>query len=250
MGRKLKIFMRLSRLYIADQLVPETLTELSEQSAHYIRTVLRLKKDQKITLFDGRGGEFLCRLQEVTRKKVIAEVLEFNDHSVESALKVYLGLGISRGDRMDWAVQKAVELGVGRITPLFTDRCVVKLNQEKKKQRLMHWQNIAQHAAEQCGRTVLPTVCDSDVLTRWVTSQQGLKVILDPYATQSLRDLNPENKHITVLSGPEGGFTNDERMIAVEAGFTAVCLGQRILRTETAVLASLSAIQMLWGDFS
>lgn len=241
--------MRVSRLYVADQLTTGIQIELPDESAHYVRTVLRLKKDQDITLFNGQGGEFLCHFVEVSRKKVIVSIQEYIERSVESTLTIILGLGISRGDRMDWAMQKAVELGVNQITPLMTERCVIKFKAEKKQQRLQHWRNIVQHAAEQSGRTILPEMPEIDVLANWITAQHGLKVFLDPYAEQPLADLQPENGQVTLLSGPEGGFTEQERDTAKAAGFIPVKLGQRILRTETAALASLSAVQMLWGDF-
>ncbi len=242
--------MRVSRLYVAKELAVGKQIVLPDESAHYVRSVLRLKKDQDITLFNGRGGEYLCRFAEVSRKTVRINILENIERSVESVLTIILGLGVSRGDRMDWAVQKAVELGVGQITPLLTDRCVIKLKEDKKQQRLQHWRNISQHAAEQSGRTLVPKVAKIEMLADWVTVQQGVKVFLDPYAEQSLADLHPDCGQVTLLSGPEGGFTEQERGMAKKAGFIPVRLGQRILRTETAVLASLSAVQMLWGDFS
>jgi 16S rRNA (uracil1498-N3)-methyltransferase len=160
-----------------------------------------------------------------------------------------LGLGISRGDRMDLSVQKAVELGVHQITPLITERCVVQFKGEKKPQRLQHWQKIVQHAAEQSGRTVLPELIEIAALQNWVGNQQGLKVFLDPYAEQSLAQLHPDGMKVTLLTGPEGGFADQERNIAKAAGFIPVRLGSRILRTETAAIAALAAVQMLWGDF-
>lgn len=243
--------MRVSRLYVANDLSVGSRLELQEQAAHYVRTVLRLKKGQEIVLFNGLGGEFHSRFMEVSRKKVIVDVLEYSDRSVESPLNVVFGLGISRGDRMDWAVQKAVELGVNSITPLMTERCVIRFkDDEKKQQRLQHWRAIAQHAAEQSGRTVLPNMVAIDELSAWVEGQEGLKVFLDPYAESSLQALQPENGIVTLLSGPEGGFSEQERDMAVAAGFIPVRLGQRILRTETAALAALASVQMLWGDFS
>ena len=136
---------------------------------------MRLKKNQTITLFNGLGGEFLCALEEVSRKRVVVNIVEAIDRSVESALKITLGLGISRGDRMDWAVQKAVELGVNKITPLLTERCVVKFKGDKKPQRLQHWKNIVQHATEQSNRTFLPELSEIDEIQNWVRQQSGLK---------------------------------------------------------------------------
>lgn len=241
--------MRISRLYTPDTLNKRQKIELQADSAHYVRTVLRLKKNQTITLFNGLGGEYLCVIQEVSRKRVIVLIGELIDRAVESPLHVTLGLGISRGDRMDWAVQKAVELGVNHIAPLITERCVVKFKPEKKLQRLQHWKNIVQHATEQSGRTVLPEFNQITIIDDWVKDQKGLQVFLDPYADKALDDLTPENKRITLLTGPEGGFSDRERELAVAAGFIPIRLGHRILRAETASLAALSAVQMLWGDF-
>ena len=241
--------MRISRLYTPDILNTGQKIELDNDNAHYVRTVLRLKQDQALILFNGLGGEFLCKFDEVSRKRVVASIVEAIDRTVESPLKVTLGLGVSRGDRMDWAVQKAVELGVNNLTPLVTERCVVKFNTDKKQQRLQHWRNIVQHATEQSSRTMLPQLNEITDIDSWVKEQQGLKVFLDPYAEQSLTQLKPEHMHVTLLSGPEGGFSNEERKLAVKAGFIPVRLGGRILRTETASLAALSAVQMLWGDF-
>lgn len=242
--------MRVSRLYTVAPLATGRLIELDDDNGHYVRTVLRLKKDDRIILFNGRGGEYLCTLREVSRKTVLVDVGQWTDRSVESPLQIVLGLGISRGDRMDLTVQKAVELGVNQITPLLTERCVVQFKGEKKPQRLLHWQKIVQHAAEQSGRTVLPAMPEVEQLQNWVSEQQGLKVFLDPYAETSLMELKPEAMKVTLLTGPEGGFSNQEREIAEASGFIPVRLGSRVLRTETASLAALAAVQMLWGDFS
>jgi len=241
--------MRISRLYTPDTLNKGQQIELQTENAHYVRTVLRLIKDQQITLFNGLGGEFLCLIKEVSRKRVVVLIGEESSRTVESPLKVTIGMGISRGDRMDWAVQKAVELGVNYITPLITERCVVKFKADKKQQRLQHWKNIARHATEQSGRTVVPVFNEITTIDDWVKSQNDLKLFLDPYAEKSLADLQPDNLAVTLLTGPEGGFSDQERELAVDAGFIPVRLGARVLRTETAALAALAAVQMLWGDF-
>jgi 16S rRNA (uracil1498-N3)-methyltransferase len=241
--------MRISRLYTTVTLQIGKIVELDDDNAHYARSVLRLKNNAEIILFNGTGGEFLGKVTDVSRKFVRVELEKFIERSVESNLKVQLGLGISRGDRMDFSVQKAVELGVTSITPLMTERCVVQFKDEKKSQRWQHWQKIVQHAAEQSGRTVLPDFEDVTKLNLWVAEQSGLKVFLDPYAEKNLAQLLPENNVVTLLTGPEGGFSPQEREIAKTAGFIPVRLGARILRTETASLAALSAVQMLWGDF-
>ncbi len=242
--------MRVSRLFTPMHLAAGKHIELDDENAHYVRTVLRLKKDAEIILFNGAGGEYLCAVAEVSQKTVQIAINKWLDRSVESPLLVTLGLGISRGDRMDFSVQKAVELGVNHITPLLTERCVVQFKGEKKPQRLLHWQKIVQHAAEQSGRTTLPELTDIEYLQQWVSKQKGLKVFLDPYAELTLPDINPIDMQVTLLTGPEGGFSDQEREIAKVAGFIPVRLGSRILRTETASLAVLAAVQMLWGDFS
>ncbi len=242
--------MRVSRLYTTATLSTGKTIELDEDNGHYVRTVLRLKKDTDIILFNGNGGEYLGSISEVSRKAVLIDIKQWIERNVESPLIVTLGLGISRGDRMDFTVQKAVELGVNHITPLLTEHCVVQLKGEKRPQRLLHWQKIAQHAAEQSGRTLVPPLIDIHHLQHWVGQQQGLKVFLDPYATTSLAELSPINGQVTLLTGPEGGFTDQERELAKAAGFIPVSMGKRILRTETASLAALAAVQMLWGDFT
>ena len=240
--------MRISRLYTSTELNAGKQIELDDENAHYVRTVLRLKKDAEIILFNGSGGEYLGSIIEVSRRAVVIDIKQWNNRSVESTLSVHLGLGISRGDRMDFSVQKVVELGVNVITPLITERCQVQFKGEKKSQRWVHWQKIVQHATEQSGRTQLPDLLEIDSLSTWVIQQQGLKVFLDPYAEHSLADLERPTQ-VTLLVGPEGGFSDTERTLAKAAGFIPVRMGARILRTETAALAALSAVQMLWGDF-
>jgi len=241
--------MRVSRIFVDMGLNVGGRVTLDDGQAHYVRSVLRSRQDQPVVLFNGSGGEYLGRFTEVSRKAVRVEILAFEAKDVESPLSVRLGLGISRGDRMDFAVQKAVELGVAQITPLTTERCVIKFTDDKKQQRLQHWRGIVQHAAEQCGRTRVPALAEVGELVDWLDRQQGCKVFLDPYAERSLADLQPEARQVTLLSGPEGGFSDQEREWAKQAGFVPVRMGARILRTETAVLSALAAVQTLWGDF-
>jgi 16S rRNA (uracil1498-N3)-methyltransferase len=223
--------------------------DLDEDGGHYVRTVLRLKQDDAITVFNGKGGEYAGILGEVSRKRVSIKLKSWSARDVESPLRVILGLGISRGDRMDLSVQKAVELGANVIVPLTAERCVVSFTPEKKRQRWEHWQRIVQHAVEQCGRTTMPEFGEIVPLQDWVIGQTGLKLFLDPQAEKNLTQLAPVEQCVTLLIGPEGGFSEQERQFAQAAGFTSVRLGQRILRTETAGIAALAAVQMLWGDF-
>jgi 16S rRNA (uracil1498-N3)-methyltransferase len=243
------IAMRISRLHVSQPLNCGQHIELDVDSAHYVRTVLRLAKGDKIVLFDGSGADYSSVLLEVSRNRVAVSIEQRQARDVESPLTICLGLGMARGDRMDLSVQKAVELGANRITPIETERCLVQLKGDKRAQRFTHWQRIIQHAAEQSGRSILPALSPITPLHQWVGEQEGLKIFLDPHAESSLIDLRPENSRVTLLTGPEGGFADHEREAAKAAGFIPVRLGGRILRTETASLAALSSVQMLWGDF-
>lgn len=242
--------MRISRLYTPVTLLVGKTIALDENSSHYLRSVLRLRKGDSLILFNGDGADYTGQLAEMDRKSVMVAISEKQLRSVESPLTINLGLGISRGDRMDLSVQKAVELGANNLTPIITERCVVQFKDDKKQQRLDHWQKIVYHAAEQSGRTSLPTLSAIDTLTHWLPLQTGLKLFLDPHASHTLTSLKPQAHQVTLLTGPEGGFAEHEREFAIAAGFIPVRLGQRILRTETASLAALAAVQMLWGDFA
>lgn len=241
--------MRISRLYYAGSLNSGSDLFLDEASAHYLRTVLRLKKSAELFVFNGAGGEFHAQVSEINRKQVVLNIKQKYDTDLESAFNIHFGLAVSRSDRMDWALQKAVELGVQSITPVITERCVVQFKNEKEQQKMRHWQKIVQHAAEQSGRTKVPEIFSVCELQTWLPEQQGLCVFLEPSATNSLSNLTPQENKITLLSGPEGGFTEMEKQVVYATGFDAVKLGSRILRTETAALAAISAVQTLWGDF-
>lgn len=243
--------MRISRLYLPVSMETGAEIVLDEERAHYLRTVLRLKRGFELTVFNGAGGEFAARIGACHREEVSLTVGEYRPVDRESRLHVHLGLGISRGERMDLAIQKAVELGVGAITPLFTERCVVQLDAERKAQRLEHWRRVVWAACEQSGRNRVPEVLEPQDLDAWLPKPSGLRVFLDPYASLSLRELAPAGEEaVTLLSGPEGGFGDAERDAAVAASFIPVRLGPRVLRTETAALAALAAIQTLWGDLA
>jgi len=242
--------MRISRLYVDQPLAIQDTIQLNEESAHYLRSVLRIKKNHLVILFNGQGGEYQGKVSEVSRKSVLINLLSFNDNSIESPLNITLGIGISRGERMEFAIQKSVELGVHKISPLLTEHCSVKINADKKQKKIDHWQKISQNAAEQCGRTAIPLVSSIDSFQRWVINQSGLKVFLDPFSDTALSQLQPNDKQVTLLAGPEGGFSEQEREIAKAAGFIPIRLGPRVLRTETSALAALTAVQLLWGDLN
>ena len=244
--------MRVSRLYVANNLQLGQTLALETEAAHYLRTVLRLQKNAQVILFNGQGGEYCCTLEEVSRKKVRVHLDEKIERSVESPLKVSIGMGISRSDRMDMTVQKSVELGVYQITPIITQRSNVVIKKDKLEQKCRHWQKIAQHAAEQCGRTLIPKIHPITSFNQWIESQSqtAVKIFLDPFSQMTLTQVkNPQNE-IILVTGSEGGFCEAERQIAIAHNFRPIQLGQRILRTETASIAALSSVQLLWGDFS
>jgi len=242
--------MRISRLHVESPLHEGETLHLDEDSGHYLRTVLRLKKGYELTVFNGDGREYAAKVDMASREGVRLTIGRGMDRDTESPLFTHLGLGISRGERMDYALQKAVELGVSRITPLFTEHCVVRLDEDKRDSRRQHWWKILRGACEQSGRTRLPVLDEPVRLTDWLDQPAGLRLFLDPRGETSLAGLPAPEGRVTLLSGPEGGFAEQERVWARQAGFTSVRLGPRILRAETAVLAVLAAAQALWGDWS
>jgi len=244
--------MRVSRLYVSIPLTTGQTIQLDDESSHYLRAVLRLKKTATVILFNGLGGEYIGTLSEVSRKAVRVQIDEKINRSVESPLEILIGMGLSRADRMDMAIQKSVELGVNQITPIITQRCNVMIKADKVEQKLNHWQKIAQHAAEQCGRTIVPKINPIVSFSPWVkqTVNGYLKLFLDPYAKLPLTELNSQPTKVMLLIGSEGGFCEQERQMAIAQQFIPIRLGQRVLRTETASLAAVTALQLLWGDFS
>ncbi|HLF96159.1 MAG TPA: 16S rRNA (uracil(1498)-N(3))-methyltransferase [Methylococcaceae bacterium] len=240
--------MRVSRLYLPLGAKPGEPCTLDTETGHYLRDVLRLNKGDALTVFDGTGGEYAAEVAAAGKREVVLQVGEFRDREAESSLRVDLGLGVTRGERMDYAVQKAVELGVARIAPLVTERCVVRLDPQRWAQRAAHWRKVAMSACEQCGRNRPPRLDEPGKLTTWLGAQSGLRLFCDPRASTSLRELARPAENVCLLAGPEGGFSAEERELARAAGFTPVRLGPRVLRAETAALAALAALQALWGD--
>jgi 16S rRNA (uracil1498-N3)-methyltransferase len=239
--------MRLSRFFID---APLTLgqQELPEAQAHYIGRVLRHAVGNAVQLFDGSGREFRGELVEVGKKTVRVELREQLDGQAESPLRIHLGQGLSRGERMDWAIQKAVELGVAEITPIVSERCEVRLKDERADKRLAHWRQVAISACEQCGRSVLPVIHPPLELADWLArSEADLKLVLHPVAEPLLSHARPQS--LAFLIGPEGGLSESEVAQAKAQGFHAARLGPRVLRTETAPVVALSVAQQLWGDF-
>ena len=239
--------MRLSRFFI-DAPLSLGQHELPEAQAHYIGRVLRHAAGDAVQLFDGSGQEYLGELIEVGKKAVRVELREQLAGQAESPLRIHLGQGLSRGERMDWAIQKATELGVGEITPIVSERCEVRLKDERADKRLAHWRQVAISACEQCGRSVLPVIHAPVSLAEWQGHVQAeLKLVLHPVAAPLESHARPHN--LAFLIGPEGGLSEAEVEQAKAAGFHAARLGPRVLRTETAPVVALAVAQQLWGDF-
>lgn len=239
--------MRLSRFFIDAPLCIGQ-HELPEAQAHYIGRVLRHAVGDAVQLFDGSGQEFLGELIEVGKKSVRVELREQFAGQAESSLQVHLGQGLSRGERMDWAIQKATELGASVITPIVSERCEVRLKDERADKRLAHWRQVAISACEQCGRSVLPVIHSPVLLADWLKQTEAeLKLVLHPVAEPLTSHASPAT--LAFLIGPEGGLSDGEVEQAKAAGFHAARLGPRVLRTETAPVVALAVAQQLWGDF-
>ncbi len=221
---------------------------LDPYTCHRLTAVLRLETDRKIILFNGDGFEYLSTIIHIKRNQVSVTVLEKTKKNLESPLDIHLGQVISKGEKMDFVIQKATELGVKKITPLFSERSVVHLKQERLENKIAHWQKIAIHAAEQCGRTEVPTIEHAVAITEWIFNcNQKTCLGLDPLSANRLNTL-PILGPVALLIGPEGGLTEEELSYAQKKGFQTVSLGPRILRTETAALVAITAIQYKTGD--
>jgi 16S rRNA (uracil1498-N3)-methyltransferase len=238
------------RIYFSEGLQSGKRYTLSGEQHRHISQVLRLKAGASLTLFDGSGGEYAGVIEEVQRRTSLIATGEFRDVDVESPLAVRLAQGIGRGIRTDYAIQKAVELGVTSIVPLLTRRGVVRLDSARAQRRLAHWHGIIVHACQQCGRNIIPELCPVVTLSDWLRDYQsgGLDLILDREAGAAVSELEFAGGLITFVVGPEGGLDRSERDAASAAGFRGVTLGPRTLRTETAAVAGMTAIQLRWGD--
>ena len=228
--------------------------DLPAAVARHVVNVLRLRRGDELTLFDGAGGEYACRIVTAASGEVAVDVLEWRAVEREAPLAITLVQALQAGEKMDMTVQKAVELGVARIVPVTSRRSVVRLDGARALRRIEHWRAVAVAACEQCGRNRLPEVAALESLESWLARPQApgaLRLMLAPEAQQTLHRIAPPATGATLelLIGAEGGLAPEEMQWAVLAGFVSVRLGPRILRTETAGLATLAAIQCLWGDF-
>lgn len=244
--------MSLTRLYIAESLGPGEELTLGEEPARYLGRVLRLRVGDTIHVFNGEQGEWQSTIRRFGQRRVTLLIETPVDAATESPLPLHLVQGISRGERMDLVVQKATELGVSRITPVLTAHGVVRLDARRASRRLAHWQRIAENACEQSGRIRPPRIDAALPLTDWFGADRDngpMRLVLQPESPLALTGVQPATAGICLLVGPEGGLSERELEDAAVAGFDAVSLGPRILRTETAAIAAIAVAQSLWGDF-
>jgi 16S rRNA (uracil1498-N3)-methyltransferase len=236
---------------ISDKLAPGAQVKLPENAAIHATRALRLGVGDQAILFNGDGQDYVCEFTHVKKSEVFAKILKARLVENESPIKILLAQAISSGDRMDFTLQKAVEMGVTAIQPIASQRSVVKLAGERAEKRREHWQNVVNSACEQSGRAFVPQVAQPMSLSDWFGTNPAAetKITLSPNAEVSLKDLATPSGHICLLVGAEGGLTEDEIQLASTQGFTPIKLGKRILRTETAPLAAIATMQALWGDF-
>lgn len=223
---------------------------LCDDAANHAGKVLRMQAGEALELFNGDGYNYAAVIIEVGKKQLVVDIQSSTENPIESPLKLHLGQGISRGDRMDFAIQKAVELGVSEITPLFTERCGVKLDAERLEKKREQWQKIVISACEQSGRSVVPPVHPPVTLEKWLGQADNcLKLTLDPWTSATIKQLTPTDR-LRLVIGPEGGFSDREVAATTLAGFQPVRLGPRVLRTETAALTAIAALQLQLGDLA
>ncbi|WP_372971338.1 16S rRNA (uracil(1498)-N(3))-methyltransferase [Marinobacter sp.] len=241
--------MRIPRIYTDSPLSEGATAELDDSAAQHVGRVLRMQPGQELLLFNGDGNDYPATISESGKKRVQVQVGNPVTSTTESPLEIVLGQTLSKGDRMDYAVQKATEMGVTRIVPLTTERCDVKLRGDREDKRLRHWQSVATSAAEQCGRARVPDILPVMTVTDWLdhTSDCDLRLVLHHRTEQSLNTLAKPSR-VALMIGPEGGLSPEEIATAETAGFLPVALGPRVLRTETAPVAAMALCQWLWGD--
>lgn len=243
--------MRSTRLYSPIPLSVGAITDLDSLAAHHATKVLRLRPGAPLILFDGHGGEYRASLREVSGSNATALIHEHDPVERESTLELTLLQALAKGDRMDTAIQKAVELGVSRIVPVYAERSVVKLKPEREQKRLRHWRGVIRAACEQCGRNRLPAIETPRAFEAALAaiSDKALRLVLAPGNGRRLGQLE-RHAHVALLVGPEGGLTDAELGLAESRGYQAIHLGPRILRTETAGIALMAALQSRWGDMA
>ncbi|BDA62160.1 16S rRNA (uracil(1498)-N(3))-methyltransferase [Shewanella xiamenensis] len=241
--------MRVPRIYQPQPLAVNQQLNLDEDGAAHIGKVLRMGSGEQISLFNGDGNDYLAEIVDAGKKSVTVKVLSCEANPSESPLNLHLGQVISRGDRMEFTIQKSVELGVNTITPLFSDRCGVKLTGERLEKKIQQWQKIVISACEQSGRSQVPIVRPAMELQQWCSEPtSALKLNLHPRAAHGINGLDLSHTRVRLLIGPEGGLSAEEIAMTETYQFTDVLLGPRVLRTETASLTAITALQLRFGD--
>ncbi|MCB1678559.1 MAG: 16S rRNA (uracil(1498)-N(3))-methyltransferase [Halioglobus sp.] len=242
--------MRIPRIYSEQSLQPHTRLVLPADAGQHLARVLRKREGDALLLFDGRGGEFPAQITAVQRQTVTVAVGEHRPLERESALAIHLGIALSRGERMDWVVQKATELGATELTPLYTGRTEVKLDGARSDRKVRHWQQVAISACEQCGRNRLPAVHTPQRLGDWLTATRAERRLVLHHRAAPSAAAGERPASVALLIGPEGGLDDGEILAAERAGFQPLQLGPRVLRTETAPLAAIAILQARWGDMA
>jgi 16S rRNA (uracil1498-N3)-methyltransferase len=240
------------RFYNPENLQIGATVKLSDNAAAHATRVLRLEISDEIVLFNGDGHDYTCAITSIKKNETFAIVKSFVKITNESPLNITLLQGISSGDRMDYTIQKAVELGVTAIVPIITTRSVVKLSNERAEKRLAHWQSVVHAACEQSGRAIIPQVATPINLSTWLSNNpqnNATRILLNPIGARRLAELPKPKSNIELLIGAEGGLNQAEIDAALSQGFQSIVLGARILRSETAALTAISTMQTLWGDF-
>ncbi len=243
--------MREPRIYVEMDLAGEDSLDLPATSAHHVSRVLRMRSGQRLWLFNGNGPAELAEIVAIDRRKVAVKLLQQQDDGCESSLEITLVQCISRAQHMDYTLQKAVELGVSRIVPIASEFSNVKISDDREATKLKHWQQVIVSATEQCGRNRLARIEPPMPMQQWFDMEDNeTRLILHPGGSSGLGDISPLNNRLSLLAGPEGGFSDDEVKLALAHDYLQVGLGPRILRTETAPVAALSLCQFLWGDLA
>ena len=239
------------RFYVDFALSPDSVVELSDNVVRHLN-VLRVKNTEEIVLFNGNGKSYPALPEVLEKRRASVRILREEATDNESPLNITLVQAVSAAERMDFTLQKSVELGVAEIRPVISERCVVRLSGERAEKRVARWQEIVVSACEQSGRNIVPKVLP---LTTYAQALQQLpqettKLLMSLNRAQKLSDIRPQSGKVVFMVGPEGGWTEKEEQQAFDAGFQSVTLGKRVLRTETASLAAIAAMQTLWGDFA
>ncbi len=241
--------MRIPRIYTPQPLTCGETAILEPQASKHISRVLRLKENHPIKIFNGLGGEYQATIDSIDNKSVALAVNTHTTENTESPINTHIAVAVSKGDKMDFIVQKCTELGASSITPIITERSDVKLNQERWQKKHQHWISVSISACEQSGRNLLPTINEVQAFSHWVNNAYGECCIFHPVANHSISALS-DNSDYSLCFGSEGGFTDYEIETATTAGFKVIGLGPRILRAETAPLSALAIVQARWGDFT